>query len=179
MPAKKQPRKKQPRKKPHHQLDVQRPKGADRRVDRGHTKGGQFEPFTATDQERISVCLARSIGFSEEQTALFIRWPRGITVETLKKHFPSELQMGKEFIDARMTGSLISLASQKDDLKAALGAIKYWMANKMDWRAENALMLRKAGADEPDQDVSEVTFVIGTPMGKTEPKQEPTQPKGA
>lgn len=185
------PKPRKPARKPRNQSDLTPPKARskpkivtppdepqpDRRTTREHDASGRFEPFTPTDQQRITVCLARAMGAREEDVALFIDWPRGISVETLKKHFPNELALGKEYIDLRATGRLVALMNQGEDLKAGLGAIKWWTINKMGWQGESLRLSRGGNTDGSDggipADVTEVTFRIGSPMDRPAGIQPP------
>lgn len=136
------------------------PKGRSRKI----AEHGGIAPFQPTEDQRMTVCLAMAQGMSREATARLVNWPYGIDVATLEKHFAAELAGGKEWIDEEVMGSLMKTIKQDADLKARLGAIRWYQANKNGWKSESIAASAKVDADTPSGPMR-FTLAIGAPIG--------------
>lgn len=101
-------------------------KATPERKDRRGSKKGQFgQPaFVATDAQRQKVKTLVAVGTTYELIAEML----GISWDTLTRHFPNELKIGKAEANARVAGVLFKKAMQGDTTAAI-----FWMKTQGKW----------------------------------------------
>lgn len=87
---------------------------------------GRF-PFEPTDAERKQVEALSGYGLPMDQIAVLIR--DGIHVDTLRKHFPTELVAGKAKANGQIGKTLFQKAMAGDTTAAI-----WWSKTQMRWR---------------------------------------------
>lgn len=122
---------------------------------RAHTGGSPAHQ--PTELSRKTVALAVFAGYTQEQTARLV----GIDAKTLAKYYDDELTRGAERIGAAIASNLVSIATQKGDLKASLTASIFLAKARLRWRETDSVVVQgKAGSGEADKTV-EFTIKIG------------------
>jgi len=87
------------------------PPAAKRAAHGERVKRGEIPPpFEPTEQDRIVVRSGAICGMSEEEIAALVRFPEGITVETLRKHFAQDLGHGLNRAMALVATNMLKLA---------------------------------------------------------------------
>lgn len=99
------------------------------------------KPFKATDDQRIQVKMLVGLGLTYVEVASVIINPKtdkGISINTLQRHFPEELEHGGGFVKSRVTQSLFRKAIG-DGSSAAICAM-FIMKCRFNWRQEDKLI---------------------------------------
>ena len=92
-------------------------------------KGGR--PNHKRDEKRaFEIALFLGTGCKLEAVAYYF----GISVNTLKKHYPSEVAMGRELNELFWVGSLAAAAK-----KGSVEAIKFALSRKFGWTEQHTL----------------------------------------
>lgn len=99
---------------------------------------GVYEPGQA---DRLLVQLGVAAGMTHKQIAGVLQ----ISVNTLARHFPEELENGADKANMRVVGNLFRIATQTQDQKAALSAAIWWTKARMGWRGDNGPALEGQG----------------------------------
>ncbi len=117
---------------------------------------GQFTPFEPTDADRQLVMLCAAMGLTQEQTAAQVRYPAGISVETLVKFYRPELEQGADRLAATIAGNIASIARDRSHPKAVTAAI-FWLKARRGWRdspASASATVEIGGGEDGDKDAS-------------------------
>jgi hypothetical protein len=119
-------------------------------------KAGKHEPTQITRNLVMVGCLN---GFTHEQIAGLL----DIDPKTLRAHYADELATGKQRMVVKVASNLFSIATQTNDLKAALTASIFFLKTKGGW---------KEGADEvdPNEAGKHRNVVVSLNIGDKEPK---------
>lgn len=145
------------------------PKKANKSAGRKPPGTGQGVRFVPTMEQRMTVRIAVSTGYTQEAIARLINFPFGISESTLKKHFKEELLHGKEFVDLAVISNLFRQATGTG--KGAVTAAIYWTKARLNWRTgEGGGLLKgegKIGEGEGEVPL-EFTLKIGDRDGEAE-----------
>jgi hypothetical protein len=114
--------------------------------------------FAATPQDRELVKMCAAVGVSHEQMALMIERPdpegllHPISVDTLTRHFASELASGKSRIVVTIAGRLVRTAlgsNEKAQVADELRAQMFFLKTQAGWRETVGIDLP---SDDDDRD---------------------------
>lgn len=112
--------------------------------------------FEATPQQRELVGMYSAVGISHEQIALIINHlGEPISVDTLTRHFPTELATGLSKTTAMVAGRLVRTALGNNDKALAsdeLRAQMFYLKTRAGWREvdRQEVVFPDAGEDEGD-----------------------------
>lgn len=111
------------------------------------TKKRGKPPFAPTQEQREQVMLMVGYGMTYREIATLIKNPatgHAISVNTLQKHFQTELAEGEAFVKARVIGNLVRRAT-KDHPSAVTAAIWYTKA-RCGWKSTDRFEHHHEGA---------------------------------
>lgn len=118
-----------------------RKKALPRKTDIQKKKGPGRKPFKPTDEQRAQVKMLIGLGLTYREIASVILsslTAKGISVNTLQKHFAAELEDGSGFVKSRITHSLFRKACG-DSPQAAICAM-FIMKCRFGWRQEDKII---------------------------------------
>ncbi len=125
-----------------------RRKAAKKKAARKTVKVGKPDVFKPAWADRLRVAEAVAFGFTQDQIALFIRWPRGtkraghhVSVDTLQKYFKDEIALGGAELVFNVASNMARTAQFPDPTNAPtvsagkfiLGTIGRRIAPKAGW----------------------------------------------
>jgi transposase len=84
--------------------------------------------FIATDAQRQQVTVYVAVGISQEQIALLL----GISIDTVQRHFRTELDNGAPLANAKVAGKLFNEAMQGN-----VTCMIFWLKTRAGWREVN------------------------------------------
>lgn len=100
-------------------------------------KGSPFEP-TPDDRQRVEMMVGFGIDLRKiAQLTINPRTGKGISYETLQRHFHQEIQSGKPKLESLLAQSLAKKALSKDHPQAAVCAM-FMLKCKFGWRQDEA-----------------------------------------
>lgn len=86
------------------------------------------KPHEPTDKDRKQVTLMAGIGLTHDQIAKII----GISDETLRKYYATELEVSAAMMNAQVAQNLFSIATSKG--AGAVASAIFWMKTRGGWR---------------------------------------------
>lgn len=123
---------------------------------------GQFPAFEPTDADRQLVMLCVAMGLTQEQTAAQVRYPTGISVDTLVKFYRAELEQGADRLAATIAGNIASIARDRSHPKSVTAAI-FWLKARRGWRdspASASATVEIGGGEDGDKSASGTTAPV-------------------
>lgn len=85
-------------------------------------------PHEPTEKDRKQVTLMAGIGLTHDQIAKII----GVSDETLRKYYSSELETAASLMNAQVAQNLFSMATSKE--QGSVAAAIFWMKTRAGWR---------------------------------------------
>ena len=104
------------------------------------SKGGR-PPFKPTDEQRRNVAMRVKIGLRREELCLLVVNPhtkKPISVDTLARHFPHELESGVANAKAQVGSSIVRRALDLNHPQGATCAI-FFAKTRMGWKEHNVV----------------------------------------
>lgn len=135
MATRKKAAKRKPRKA---QSDTHKKKRA-RKPGAGTGRGHVFKP---SDEQRLQVKVLLGLGLTYREISSVVVNPKtskGISVNTLQKHFGDELEEGSAFVKSRVGQSLLRKALSDNHPSAAASAM-FIMKCRFGWRQEDKIV---------------------------------------
>lgn len=132
----------------------------------------KFEP---TDEQREMVMELASLGVRHEDITRFIKKECGspIGVDTLKKYFSHELEMGRIEANAKVAATLFKMATSGDQPAATF----FWLKTRAQWR-ETPQQVAFTDADGNSVNPPSLADLYsGIALAKAKPQPEPEQSK--
>jgi len=91
----------------------------------GHGKGGGRPPHVVTDKSKTIVHTMASLGFTQEDIAFKLK----ISVDTLVKYYPEEIESGRIDANMQIAGKLYQKAKQGDTT-----CMLFWLKTRARWK---------------------------------------------
>jgi hypothetical protein len=107
----------------------------------GARPGAGKPPFQPTETDRSMVSVMAAVGVTHENIASIIS-PKGIAVNTLRRHFRHELAVGRTKLDG-ICISGIARAMQAGQARA----LCFWAKTRIGWREKSDLNYDPSGDD--------------------------------
>lgn len=129
--------------------------------------------FQPTNDQKQIVMLAAAMGYGQDRIARMIINPengRPISQKTLRKHFPTELEHGRDLILMKISGTMVSIATDKKHkgcVTAGIWLQKTWGRMR---EPEPEWSQRKREAEEAEEDAETGDIEIIAELVLEEPK---------
>ena len=127
------------------------------------TRKKSTKPHEPTQQTRFLVQLGKSVNLTNAQIAERL----GVHVDTMEKHYRSELENGAADINMKVANNLLTIALQTQDRKAALTASIFWLKSKGGFNDRAAETQEEKAVIESAGPVR-ITLKLATRLGEAE-----------
>lgn len=127
----------------------------------------KFEP---TDEQREMVTELASLGVRHEDITRFIKKECGtpISIDTLKRHFAHELEMGRIEANAKVAATLFKMATSGDQPAATF----FWLKTRAQWRETPQQVAFTDPEGNPLKPPSLSDLYSGISLAKAKPAEE-------
>jgi hypothetical protein len=124
--------------------------------------------FRPTADQRNLVTLGVATGMTEKEICALIKnsqTDKPISITTLKKHFPDEMENGEARVTAKVVSNLVTIASSPTHKSAVTAAI-FWLKTRRRWREPEPEFVERRRLDaakettSPDGTVERIAFTL-------------------
>lgn len=149
------------------------PKRTRAKPQRQHVDGESINgrDYVPKADDRMLVLLGAACGLTREQIARQVNWPTGISVKTLAKHFPQELEDGGNRANLQVAGRLFQTAITGRGKEATTSQI-FWLKTRARWSERGPMQVDfNAAVQQGGDDDAPVSFTLR--IGEREPNEGP------